>query len=74
MVGPLEIFALLFVVFVIFGPKRIVNMARSLGKGATDFVGSLGSPKPPDHDEDVEAGRTPPRELPPSSPTDKSRR
>lgn len=46
MIGPLEIFALLFVVFVILGPKRITNMAKSLGKGATDFVGQLGSPKP----------------------------
>lgn len=61
MVGPLEILALLFVIFVILGPKRIVNMARSLGKGATDFVGSIGDPNS-GKDEDGDAPR---RGLPP---------
>ncbi|WP_162924594.1 Sec-independent protein translocase subunit TatA/TatB [Rubrobacter indicoceani] len=60
MIGPLEIFALLFVVFVILGPKRIVSLAKSLGKGATDFVGSLGSP--PDDDDKPDKAR---RKLPP---------
>jgi Sec-independent protein translocase protein TatA len=43
-VGPLEI-VLVFLVFLILGPRRIVNIFRSLGTGINDFVETLGRDK-----------------------------
>jgi len=43
-IGPLEII-LVFMVFVILGPRRIANFFRSLGTGVHDFVESLGRDK-----------------------------
>lgn len=42
MTGPLEILILLFVVFVILGPKRITSMFRALGRGLHDFSTEIG--------------------------------
>ena len=42
--GLLEIL-LVFLVFMIMGPKRIANLFRSLGRGVHDFVESLGRDK-----------------------------
>ncbi len=36
---------LVFLVFMIMGPKRIANLFRSLGRGVHDFVESLGRDK-----------------------------
>jgi sec-independent protein translocase protein TatA len=43
-VGPLEIL-LVFMVFLILGPRRIANLFRSLGTGINDFVETLGRDK-----------------------------
>ena len=43
-VGPLEIL-LIFMVFLILGPRRIANLFRSLGTGVHDFVETLGRSK-----------------------------
>ncbi len=43
-VGVLEIL-LIFIVFVALGPRRIVNLFRSLGTGVNDFVETLGRGK-----------------------------
>ena len=43
-VGPIEIL-LVFMVFLILGPRRIANLFRSLGTGINDFVGTLGRDK-----------------------------
>jgi sec-independent protein translocase protein TatA len=43
-VGPLEIL-LVFLVFLILGPRRIINLFRSLGTGINDFVETLGRDK-----------------------------
>lgn len=40
-VGPLEIVIVLIIVLVIFGPKRLPEMGRSLGRGIREFKGSL---------------------------------
>ncbi len=42
--GVLEIL-LIFIVFVALGPRRIVNLFRSLGTGVNDFVETLGRGK-----------------------------
>ena len=43
-VGLFEIL-LVFVVFLALGPRRIANLLRSLGRGAHDFVETLGRDK-----------------------------
>jgi sec-independent protein translocase protein TatA len=58
-VGPLEIL-LIFMVFLILGPRRIANLFRSLGTGVHDFVETLGRNKDkdelPEKDEDQPKG------------------
>ena len=43
-VGLLEIL-LLFLVFVVLGPRRIANLFRSMSRGVHDFVDALGRDK-----------------------------
>ena len=43
-VGLIEIL-LVFLVFLILGPRRIADLLRSLGRGAHDFVDALGRDK-----------------------------
>ncbi len=40
-IGPLEIIVVLIIVLVIFGPKRLPEMGRSLGKGIREFKDSV---------------------------------
>jgi sec-independent protein translocase protein TatA len=40
-VGLIEVL-LVFLVFLILGPRRIADLLRSLGRGAHDFVDALG--------------------------------
>jgi sec-independent protein translocase protein TatA len=53
-IGPIEII-LVFIVFMVLGPRRIANFFRSLGTGVHDFVESLGRDKKdelPEEDEE----------------------
>jgi sec-independent protein translocase protein TatA len=55
-VGLLEIL-LLFLVFLILGPRRITDLLRSLGRGVHDFVETLGRDKKnelPEEEQDTE--------------------
>jgi sec-independent protein translocase protein TatA len=57
-IGPLEIAVVLIIVLIIFGPKRLPELGRSLGRGIREFRGSVsGSSKEDDDAEDE------PREL-----------
>ena len=49
--GPLEIVILLVIVLLIFGPKRLPDLGRSLGRGMREFKDSI-SGVTPDEDED----------------------
>lgn len=40
-VGPLEVLIVLIIALVVFGPKRLPELGRSLGKGVREFRGSL---------------------------------
>lgn len=40
-IGPLEVIVLLIIVLIIFGPKRLPEMGKSLGRGIREFKGSL---------------------------------
>ena len=40
-IGPLEIVVVLIIVLVIFGPKRLPDLGRSLGRGMREFKESV---------------------------------
>ena len=40
-IGPLEIAIVLIIVLIIFGPKRLPELGRSMGRGIREFKGSL---------------------------------
>lgn len=61
-VGVPEIIIVLVLVLIIFGPKRLPELGRSLGKGIREFKGSISG----EHDDDDE----PPRELKPGELAD----
>jgi sec-independent protein translocase protein TatA len=50
-VGPLELIVVLIIALVIFGPKRLPELGRSMGKGIREFRGSI-SGKGDDDDEE----------------------
>ena len=41
-IGPMEIVIVLIVVLLIFGPKRLPDLGRSLGSGMREFKQSIG--------------------------------
>ncbi len=43
-IGPMELL-IVFLVFLVLGPRRIANLFRSLGTGVHDFVEKLGRDK-----------------------------
>ena len=50
-VGPLEIIIVLVIALIVFGPKRLPELGKSLGRGINEFregVSSIGK----DHDDD----------------------
>jgi sec-independent protein translocase protein TatA len=48
--GPLEIVIVLIIVLVIFGPKRLPELGRSMGKGMREFKDSV-TGKDKEHEE-----------------------
>ena len=50
-IGPLEIVIVLVIVLVIFGPKRLPELGRSLGKGMREFKDSVTGKDDDDDDE-----------------------
>jgi sec-independent protein translocase protein TatA len=60
-IGPLEIIVVLIIALIVFGPKRLPELGRSLGRGIREFRGSVTG----DHDDDDESHR---REIPAGDP------
>jgi sec-independent protein translocase protein TatA len=60
-VSPWELLILLAFVLLLFGPKRLPEMGRSLGKGMREFKDSISGKDDDDKDE--------PAELPPAAAT-----
>jgi sec-independent protein translocase protein TatA len=56
-IGPLEIVVVLIIALIVFGPKRLPELGRSLGKGIREFRGSLSG------DDDEEETESPPQEI-----------
>ncbi len=65
-IGPWELAILLLVVLLVFGPKRLPEMGRSLGKSMREFKDSISG-----KDEEPTAQLPPPPEAttPPPAPT-----
>jgi sec-independent protein translocase protein TatA len=53
-IGLPEIAIVLVIALIVFGPKRLPELGRSLGKGIREFKGSIGG----EHDDDDEDQRT----------------
>ena len=64
-IGPLEIIIVLIIVLIIFGPKRLPDLGRSLGRGMREFKDSVTGKDKDDDDEErpeltkAEAGEQP---------------
>jgi sec-independent protein translocase protein TatA len=54
-IGPMEIFLVLIVVLLIFGPKRLPGLGRQLGRGMREFRDSITDRHDRDDDETQEA-------------------
>ncbi len=52
-VGPLELAIVLIIALVVFGPKRLPELGKSVGRGIREFKGSLSG----DHDDDDDEPR-----------------
>ena len=74
-VGPLEIALVLLVVLVIFGPKRLPQLGRSLGGGMREFKDAVtGKHKNDDDDRDaIESGPAAGDNVTPASTDDAQR-
>jgi len=71
-VGVPELAIVLIIALIVFGPKRLPELGRSLGKGIREFRGSLGGdrdddPEPPNEEEPPRGEIEPP---PPSKQAD----
>jgi sec-independent protein translocase protein TatA len=68
-IGIFEVVILLIVLLLVFGPKRIPEVMRSLGKGAREFKTSVsGEDEHHQSDESSTSTTTMKQELPPASP------
>ncbi len=56
--GPLELLIVVFLVFLLLGPKRIAGLLKASGRGLYDFTDSLGRDKKdkelPEEKKDIE--------------------
>ena len=60
-IGPLELVIVLAILIVIFGPKRLPGLGRSLGTGMREFKESVtGSSKPEEERPELTAAATSP--------------
>jgi sec-independent protein translocase protein TatA len=55
-IGPTELIIVLVIVLVIFGPKRLPGLGRSLGSGMKEFRDSIAGKGGRDDDDDDAAG------------------
>lgn len=71
-IGPLEIVIVLVIVLLIFGPKRLPDLGRSLGSGMREFKDSVTGKS--NDDDELDAGETRSAEQAPSEKSEPARR
>ena len=52
-IGPMEIAVVLIVALIVFGPKRLPELGKSLGRGIQEFKGTIGGEKTDADEHDV---------------------
>jgi sec-independent protein translocase protein TatA len=52
-IGPLELIVVLIIALIVFGPKRLPELGRSLGRGIREFRGSIGGDKEDEEDREL---------------------
>jgi sec-independent protein translocase protein TatA len=52
-IGPLEILVVLVIALIVFGPKRLPELGRSLGKGINEFKNSVTGDTEDDEDKEM---------------------
>jgi len=62
-IGPLEILVVLIIALIVFGPKRLPELGRSLGKGIREFRGSIGGDDGDDNGEGEKGERATPAQI-----------
>jgi sec-independent protein translocase protein TatA len=67
-IGPLELIIVLVIALVVFGPKRLPDLGRSLGTGMREFKDSITGSK--DDDDDEPSAVTAARSDDPAKPDD----
>ena len=67
-IGPLELAIVLVIALVIFGPKRLPDLGRSLGRGMREFKDSISGKD--DDEDDLERARLETQAQQPQPPTD----
>lgn len=60
-ISPVQIMIVLAIALLIFGPKRLPEMGRNLGKGIRDFTGGITGEEPAAPTLDQARGDPPPR-------------
>lgn len=68
-IGPLEIVIVLIIALVVFGPKRLPELGKSLGSGMREFKASVTGDKDDDPPEIENGVEEPPVESEPTSVT-----
>jgi sec-independent protein translocase protein TatA len=51
-IGPLEIFIVLIIALIVFGPKRLPELGKSLGRGLREFKETVTGDKHDDDDDE----------------------
>jgi sec-independent protein translocase protein TatA len=69
-IGPLELIIVLVIALLVFGPKRLPDLGRSLGSGMREFKDSITASSKRDEDDDEPSALTAARGDDPAQPDD----
>lgn len=55
-IGPLELAIVLVIALIVFGPKRLPELGRSVGRGMREFKNSVSGKEEPEDKPEIESG------------------